>query len=576
LNNSPYSWPAPLRSPLFLAIILPLLWALATLPELGVRDMRLEEGRRATPALEMVRTGDYVTPTLYGQPYLNKPPLFFYLVAGVSKVQGTLNELSARIPSVLSILLGALLLLRFSPKTISLETRALAALLFMSMPIILDKGTLGEIDAFLSLLAFAALACWWNAYDPDQHRTAFAGWIGAGIFLALAALMKGPGGPIEFYAVLLAFLLISPQPNHRSRWRPLFTLGHLAMIVVMLAPVVCWVIAMMARTGLSAHALGKLWADQMHLNAVTEGQVGAKGWKGILFEHYLPFVFRVFLMLLPWSIPAAIASFPRVMRPSTPLRPTWKLLVCAAPALILIFWIWPTGNPRYLMMLAYPVALLAAAAVMATRDRLWPEWALRFSHGAAQILPLVVLVLALAAIITETLWLHDSFVTTLIVGVGSAALSLWFLGVAKRMPLSDAPLAGACATAVLMLLGRGLFASVLLPYQAKRDAGRILHQQIVDLVPRTRPVYTALTFHSAHGEDYYNPQFYLPGPVTGVDDFHLLPMNQPLTLILRPDQWNALQSVAPDARKLGVLSAPKGPPPVWVAEVVRSSPSTRP
>ena len=416
MKNSLHSWPTLLRSPLFLAIILPLLWALATLPQLGVRDMRLEEGRRATPALEMVRTGDYITPTLYGQPYLNKPPLFFYIDAAVSKVQGTLNELSARIPSVASILLGALLLIRFSPKTLPLETRALAALVFMSLPIMLDKGTLGEIDAFLSLLAFAALACWWNAYDPTTHRTSLSGWITAGIFLALAALMKGPGGPIEFYAILFTFLLFSSQPDNRSRWKPLFTLGHLLLIVLMITPVVLWVLAMMARTGLSAHALGKLWSNQMHLNAVTAGDGGAKGWKGLLLDHYLPFVWRVFLMLVPWSIPAILASFPKIMRPSAALRPTWRLLACSGPALILIFWAWPTGNPRYLMMIAYPTAALTAMAVLATRDRQWPTWALRFSHTAAQILPLTVLLVALAAIITETLWLHDSFVTTLIVG----------------------------------------------------------------------------------------------------------------------------------------------------------------
>ncbi len=573
-----HSWPSLLRSPWFFAVVVPLLWALAMLPELGARDLRLEEGRRATPALEMVRSGDYVTPTLYGQPYVNKPPLFFYLVAGVAKVQawggGKLDEWSVRLPSVVSVLVGAWLLWGFSLGTLSRETRALAALVFMSVPMVLDKGTLGEIDACLSLLAFGALVCWWNGYDAERQRISLAGWIGAGVCLGLAAWMKGPGGPIEFYVVVVAYCLVSPQGARGwggggSRFRPLVSVGHLVMIVLMVVPVGCWVLAMMRQTGMSAHELAALWSNQMHLNAAEDVQWGGAGWRGMVVDHYLPFVFQVFAVLLPWSIPAALASFPRVMQSGEAVRPTWRLLACAGPALVLFFWLWPMSNARYLMMICYPVAVLAAVGIRATREHAWPPSALRFCATAAQVMPVVVLVMALGAVVVETLVWRDSFGTTLVVGGVSAVLSLIGMGLARRTSLAEAPVAAACAGAVLMLLGRGLAASVVLPHVAKRDSARIVHEQIEALVPATRPVYTALTFQGGRGEDYYNPQFYLPGPVRGVDDFHLLPLNERVTVILHPDQWAALQAVVPDARKVGVLSAPKGPPAVWVVEAER-------
>src|SRR4051812_47718142 len=49
----------------------------------GIGDYGLyepHEGHFAGVAREMVLTGDWVTPRLDGAPYLNKPPLFYWLI----------------------------------------------------------------------------------------------------------------------------------------------------------------------------------------------------------------------------------------------------------------------------------------------------------------------------------------------------------------------------------------------------------------------------------------------------------------------------------------------------------------
>src|SRR4051812_26374715 len=81
------SWPAVLDRRGFVLILVGA-WALAYLPNLGIRPLRLEEGRRATPAREMLASGDFVRPTLYGDTYLNKPPLYYWLVAAAGSVLG--------------------------------------------------------------------------------------------------------------------------------------------------------------------------------------------------------------------------------------------------------------------------------------------------------------------------------------------------------------------------------------------------------------------------------------------------------------------------------------------------------
>src|SRR5688572_4177884 len=79
-------------------------WAAIYLPALGSLEIKGEEGRRILPALTMLETGNYVVPYVGGEPYLRKPPLVNWLVAGSFKLFGVRNEWAARLPSTLCVL----------------------------------------------------------------------------------------------------------------------------------------------------------------------------------------------------------------------------------------------------------------------------------------------------------------------------------------------------------------------------------------------------------------------------------------------------------------------------------------
>ena len=67
-----------LPEPIFLGILL-LLWLTATS---WMRPLSLpDEGRYVGVAWEMVRSGNWLTPTINGLPYFHKPPLFYWLTA---------------------------------------------------------------------------------------------------------------------------------------------------------------------------------------------------------------------------------------------------------------------------------------------------------------------------------------------------------------------------------------------------------------------------------------------------------------------------------------------------------------
>lgn len=63
-----------------------------------------DEPRYARVAVEMRRSGDLVTPTLQGRPWLEKPPLYYWLAGTAFSVLGE-TEAAARLPSVAAGLL---------------------------------------------------------------------------------------------------------------------------------------------------------------------------------------------------------------------------------------------------------------------------------------------------------------------------------------------------------------------------------------------------------------------------------------------------------------------------------------
>src|SRR5207244_13541362 len=88
-------------------LIVIVIWAAIYLPWLGTPELRSEEGHRVLPAVEMLDSGDFIVPHIGGQPYLAKPPLVNWKIAGAFWVTGIRNEWTARLPSALHVLAAA-------------------------------------------------------------------------------------------------------------------------------------------------------------------------------------------------------------------------------------------------------------------------------------------------------------------------------------------------------------------------------------------------------------------------------------------------------------------------------------
>jgi 4-amino-4-deoxy-L-arabinose transferase-like glycosyltransferase len=104
-SNSPKPSTFPYRDLLILLALATCLFfvALGRLPL-----MEPDEGRNAEVAREMLVSGDWITPHFNSLAYMDKPAVYFWLVAASFRVAGV-SEYAARMPSAL-MALGTLIL----------------------------------------------------------------------------------------------------------------------------------------------------------------------------------------------------------------------------------------------------------------------------------------------------------------------------------------------------------------------------------------------------------------------------------------------------------------------------------
>ena len=91
---------------LFTGITCAVLLTIAYLSHLGYLPLSTvtDEPRRALVAAEMMISGDYITPTINGEIYLNKPPLYNWIVIAYFKMFGSYSMFAFRLPVIIATL----------------------------------------------------------------------------------------------------------------------------------------------------------------------------------------------------------------------------------------------------------------------------------------------------------------------------------------------------------------------------------------------------------------------------------------------------------------------------------------
>ena len=136
---------------LLLLIVLP---GILLYPTRSFHLLEPDEGRYAQIAREMFDRGEWIVPTLQGQPYLDKPPMLYWLVKISYSIFGV-SEASARLIPALAVHLSILLVYLIGRRSLGERSALWGALLLTIAPGFMGIGRLLIIDG---LLAFFVLA----------------------------------------------------------------------------------------------------------------------------------------------------------------------------------------------------------------------------------------------------------------------------------------------------------------------------------------------------------------------------------------------------------------------------------
>lgn len=204
---------------LILAVAYPLIFH-----HLGARDLwSSHEARAAQDAQMILASGDWTLPRLFDRRVdLQKPPLFYWLVAGIAVLTGGVDALAVRLPAALSSVAAALALWRLGVRRGRPLSGFAAALMLLTALHYTWLARTARIDMPLALAVCLVLVGFFLGTPGIASPHGSRGWrVGGYLALAAGLLLKGPVAAVLPAAVIAAFLLVErrlPPPWAPRRW----------------------------------------------------------------------------------------------------------------------------------------------------------------------------------------------------------------------------------------------------------------------------------------------------------------------------------------------------------------------
>jgi len=197
-----------------------------------------DEGRYAQIPREMHERGEWIVPTMQGVPYLDKPPLFYWLVR-LSYATFGVSEASARLVPAVCVHLTILLVYLVGRRSVGERSAFLAALLLTVAPGYLGIARILVLDGLLTLCVTAATLCGFEAVRTGKLKLGW--WLLSALASGLGFLAKGPVAEVLLFPPLVAFAYLTRSPVRVG-------FGRLALfIAVAVAVNLPWYVGMYVR-----------------------------------------------------------------------------------------------------------------------------------------------------------------------------------------------------------------------------------------------------------------------------------------------------------------------------------------
>ena len=238
-----------------------------------------DEPRYAQVAREMLARHDWITPTLGGKPWLEKPALYYWQAMLAYRVFGV-SDWAARLPSAVDatlMVVAVYLFLRRFRFGFQLD----GALIVASASGVIGFARAASMDMPLAATFTIAMLAWYAWYESASKPYLALSYV----CLGLAMLAKGPVAPFLAAAILLIFAVA--KGDYRLVTRTMWIPG----VALFLLTALPWYVAVQLRNPqffrvfILEHNLARFGKDLYHHTQP--------------FWYYLPVIL---LALVPWTM----------------------------------------------------------------------------------------------------------------------------------------------------------------------------------------------------------------------------------------------------------------------------------
>jgi 4-amino-4-deoxy-L-arabinose transferase-like glycosyltransferase len=488
-----------------------------------------DEPRYAWIARDMAETGDWITPRLYGKPWFEKPPLYYWGAAISFELFGV-SEAAARLPSAICALLATLAMAWLAWSMYGAETARWLLLLLPTTVGMIGFSHAAATDMPFSAMVTIAMVCAAVIVGVVPERSRRDGAQRAaplreerataprrclapvlfGFFIGLAVLAKGPaaiilcGGAIFFWALFT------------KCWRDALRLFHPAAIAAFCATALPWYILVVRRN-----------PDFFRIFIIEHN---FKRYLTPEFQHIQPFWFYIPIFLVgifPWLF--WVASAVGVVR-SKDVDNRFVLLCVGWTLFPLLFFSASQSKlPGYILPCIPPAVFLIARSV-----RAWQRYNPKSALIAGALTGLIFACEAISLVFSVKIAPSHSWpvllqvswarVVSYILATGSGGLLI--LAMAIRRRIENTVLIAVGTVVLILLIGQ----NSILPRLDGIVSPRLLAQDVQSL---SQPVYT-LGMPRAW---QYGLSFYLKREISDLPPI----LSEPAVVVVSPKDLHSLK-----------------------------------
>lgn len=325
-----------LKNPIILYISALIIAIPALAINLGLNPLTIDEANRGIVAIEMIFSGDYITPTIGGEIYLKKPPLWNWMLAAIFKITGNQNELVMRLLTVFFLLLYAFAIFHFNKKHFGAKIGFINAIAFISCGRVLFwDSMLALIDITFSFVLYLNFMVIYHLHERKKYWFLF---MISYILATIAYMFKGlPAIVFQGITILVFFI-------YKKDFKRLFSIQHIISSILFLILVGSYYLLYFKINPSSGDKIfATLFSESTMRTAVNHNFMRT-------ISHLFTFPFEMLYHFLPWTF-LIILSYRKGFLREIIDHPFLKFNGLIFISNLFIYWTSPEVYPRYLLML---------------------------------------------------------------------------------------------------------------------------------------------------------------------------------------------------------------------------------